>query len=43
MEFASAQDREYYLEADPARLAFLKNIEGRIERAVAVDFDSGVF
>ncbi|KAL2760181.1 hypothetical protein ACRALDRAFT_1091148 [Sodiomyces alcalophilus JCM 7366] len=38
VEFASAEDRDYYVKDDPAHQAFVKSIGGLIEKAVVVDF-----
>jgi hypothetical protein len=41
--FESEADREYYLEQDPAHLAFVKGLEGVIQNVRVVDFSPGVF
>lgn len=43
-EFENEQDRKYYLEEDPAHLAFVKGIgQGVVSRVQVVDFTPGVF
>ncbi|KAJ5121670.1 uncharacterized protein N7515_009631 [Penicillium bovifimosum] len=42
VEFASAADRDYYVESDPAHQAFVKSLDGLIEKAQAIDFTNGV-
>lgn len=42
-EFDSEEDRRYYLEKDPAHLAFVKSISGVVSKAQVVDFSPGVF
>ncbi|KAK3315876.1 hypothetical protein B0H66DRAFT_559925 [Apodospora peruviana] len=41
--FATAEDRDYYVAKDPAHLAFVKSIDGLVEKATVVDFTNGVF
>jgi len=41
--FESLEDRRYYLEEDPAHLAFVKSLEGVIEHVRVVDYTPGVF
>ncbi|PLB52512.1 stress responsive A/B barrel domain protein, partial [Aspergillus steynii IBT 23096] len=43
VEFASAEDRDYYVDKDPAHLAFVKSVGAVLEKAQAVDFTDGVF
>lgn len=43
MEFENAKDRDYYVHQDPAHLAFLKSLDGLVEKVQAVDFTDGVF
>ena len=43
VEFANEEDREYYLKKDPAHLAFVKSIEGKVEKVVVVDYEVGKF
>jgi len=41
--FASLEDRRYYLEEDPAHLAFVKSLEGVLQNVRVVDYEPGVF
>lgn len=43
MEFASAADREFYIEKDPVHLAFVRSLDGIIEKAQIIDYTPGVF
>ncbi|TVY21844.1 hypothetical protein LARI1_G000226, partial [Lachnellula arida] len=43
LEFENRSDEMYYLEKDPAHLAFVKSIDGLLKRAQVVDFTPGVF
>lgn len=43
MELENEEDRKYYLEKDPAHLAFVKSIGGVVKKAQVVDFTPGVF
>jgi len=42
-EFDSEEDRQYYLNKDPAHLAFVKSLAGVVEKVQSVDFAPGVF
>ena len=43
MEFETPEDRDYYVDNDPAHQEF-KKLAGKIrEKAIVVDFASGVF
>ena len=42
-EFQNAEDRKYYLEKDPAHLAFVASLEGVIQNVQVVDFEPGKF
>lgn len=42
-EFQTEEDRKYYLEKDPAHLAFVKSLDGIIENVRVVDFEPGKF
>ncbi|KAL6793652.1 hypothetical protein GGI42DRAFT_333576 [Trichoderma sp. SZMC 28013] len=42
-EFASAEDRDYYVTTDPAHLEFVKSLGGILEKAVVLDFSDGVY
>ncbi len=43
MEFENEEDRKYYLEKDPAHLAFVESIGSVVKKAQVVDFTVGVF
>ncbi|KAA8645770.1 hypothetical protein EYZ11_005158 [Aspergillus tanneri] len=43
VEFDSVEDRDYYVEKDSTHHAFIKSLDGVIEKAQAVDFTAGVF
>lgn len=43
MEFENVEDRNYYVQKDPAHLAFVEGLNGIIEKAQVVDFTNGVF
>ncbi|KAL4886587.1 hypothetical protein BJY04DRAFT_177976 [Aspergillus karnatakaensis] len=43
VEFASAEDRDYYVEKDPAHHAFIATLGGVIEKVQVIDFSNGVF
>ena len=43
LEFASAEDREYYVTSDPAHQEFVKSLGGILEKAQVVDFANGVY
>lgn len=43
VEFASVEDRDYYVNEDGAHKAFVKGLDGLVEKAVVVDFEDGVF
>jgi hypothetical protein len=42
-EFENDEDRKYYLEKDPAHLAFVKSLDGVVNTVRVVDFTPGVF
>ena len=42
-EFTSLEDRKYYLEQDPAHLAFVASVGSVVADATVVDFMPGVF
>ncbi|EPE06418.1 stress responsive a b barrel domain protein [Ophiostoma piceae UAMH 11346] len=42
-EFASLEDREYYVSKDPAHLAFVTDIKLVMEKITIVDFKTGEF
>jgi hypothetical protein len=41
--FANEEDRAYYLEKDPAHLAFVKSLDGIIQNVRVVDYKPGAF
>jgi hypothetical protein len=41
--FENEEDRKYYLEQDPAHMAFVKSLEGVIQKLRVVDFSPDVF
>ncbi|OJJ45056.1 hypothetical protein ASPZODRAFT_70217 [Penicilliopsis zonata CBS 506.65] len=43
VEFASEDDREYYVRRDPVHAAFVKSLDGVVEKGQVVDFTDGVF
>ncbi|KAL2021714.1 hypothetical protein VTK56DRAFT_6657 [Thermocarpiscus australiensis] len=43
VQFANSDDRNYYVEQDPAHQAFKKDIEPLVEKVTVLDFTSGVF
>ena len=42
-EFASAEDRDYYIAKDPVHLAFVQSIGAVAVKVIVVDFADGVF
>lgn len=43
VQFENTDDRNYYVEQDPAHLAFKKEIEPLVEKITVLDYVSGVF
>jgi hypothetical protein len=43
VEFENEEDREYYVNKDPAHLGFVKSLGGVVSKAQVVDFVPGVF
>lgn len=43
VEFASAEDRDYYVLKDPVHQAFVRSLDGIVEKAQVIDFTDGVF
>ena len=43
VEFASAEDRNYYVDTDPAHRAFVEKHAPSLAKAQVVDFTPGVF
>ncbi|BCS25823.1 Dabb family protein [Aspergillus puulaauensis] len=43
VEFSSSEDRDYYVEKDPAHLEFVGTLKGIVEKAQVIDYTAGVF
>lgn len=43
VEFANAEDRDYYVQKDPAHQKFVRSLDGLIEKAQAIDFTDRVY
>jgi len=43
VEFASKEDRGYYVFKDPAHQAFVKSIDGKVEDFRVLDYEPGSF
>lgn len=43
VEFASAEDRDYYVESDAAHKGFVESLSGLVAKAQVVDFTSNAF
>ena len=43
MEFETVEDRDYYLDKDPAHLEFKNNLKGFVEKVGCLDYVPGVF
>ncbi|CAK7225672.1 hypothetical protein SCUCBS95973_005942 [Sporothrix curviconia] len=43
MEFASAEDRAYYVHEDPAHAAFVASVKDFVEKITVLDFTPGEF
>ena len=43
VEFASKEDRDYYVFRDPAHQAFKAKISDKIDGATVVDYEKGIF
>ena len=43
VEFESEEDRKYYLEKDPAHLAFVESIKPLVDKVGCCDYMPGVF
>ena len=43
LSFASFENRDYHVTEDPAHLAFVKSIDGLVDKAIVVDFNDGEF
>ncbi|KAL9113288.1 MAG: hypothetical protein Q9227_002623 [Pyrenula ochraceoflavens] len=44
VEFASKEDRDYYIKDDPAHLAFVKKLQdgGLVDEIRAIDYEPGI-
>ncbi|PCG93332.1 Dimeric alpha-beta barrel [Penicillium occitanis (nom. inval.)] len=43
VEFANQEDRDYYVQKDPAHQEFIKSLDGVIEKVQVIDFTDRVF
>lgn len=43
VEFESEEDVKYYLKEDPAHIAFVKSLDGLVEKLGIMDYMPGVF
>ncbi len=43
VEFASAEDRDYYVSKDPAHQAFVKKNGPRFDEVRVIDYEKGVY
>ncbi|KAJ5152215.1 hypothetical protein N7492_010510 [Penicillium capsulatum] len=43
VEFANAEDRDYYVDKDPAHQEFVQYVKGIIQKAQVIDFTPGLF
>lgn len=43
VEFASLEDRDYYVNADPAHQEFVGMVKELVEKTIVVDFWNGAF
>ncbi|KAK7413184.1 hypothetical protein QQX98_007908, partial [Neonectria punicea] len=43
VEFASEEDREYYVTKDPAHQEFIKGLLALVDKAQVIDFTPGTF
>lgn len=43
VEFASEEDRRFYVEEDPAHRAFVESLDGLVGGIGVVDFEPGVW
>ncbi|KAH6622986.1 hypothetical protein F5144DRAFT_582058 [Chaetomium tenue] len=43
VEFASAEDRDYYVKSDPGHQDFIKSFAGVLEKITVLDFSDGVY
>ena len=43
LEFDSVEDRNYYIEEDPAHKAFQQSVAAVLDKVIVVDFTNGRF
>jgi hypothetical protein len=43
VEFDNEEDREYYLDKDPAHLSFKESVGALLDRAQVIDFEPGKY
>ncbi|KAH8891426.1 hypothetical protein GQ53DRAFT_746541 [Thozetella sp. PMI_491] len=43
VEFASTEDRDYYVKIDPSHQAFIRSLGGLVDKVIVVDFITGQF
>jgi hypothetical protein len=43
VEFENVEDRDYYVQHDPAHRAFVQSLDGVMEKVQVIDFSNGVF
>ncbi|RPA88235.1 hypothetical protein BJ508DRAFT_300589 [Ascobolus immersus RN42] len=43
VEFESEEDRNYYVNEDPVHKKFKEGLKGKVEKALVVDFEKGIF
>ncbi|KAJ5279612.1 stress responsive A/B barrel domain protein [Penicillium angulare] len=43
VQFATAEDRDYYVRSDPAHQEFVRSVGGIIEKAQVIDYTPGTF
>ncbi|RJE22164.1 Dabb, partial [Aspergillus sclerotialis] len=43
VEFENSEDRDYYVKSDPVHQAFVKSLDGIIQKVQVIDFMNNVF
>ncbi|KAN0077857.1 hypothetical protein V8E54_006161 [Elaphomyces granulatus] len=43
VEFENVEDRDYYVQHDPAHRAFVQSLDGVMKKVQVIDFSNGVF
>lgn len=43
VEFASVDDRDYYVKTDPLHEVFVRSISGIMDKVTVADFNDGVY